>query len=486
MISIRKSLEHFADVLMLFTLVLTLSGCYAATSSSQEVSAKVPPDELRELIKEAYIYGFPMVDSYRIQYSYFVDQDNPEYKGGWNEIHNMARVFTPEDKAIQTPNSDTPYSFLGADLRAEPLVISVPEIKDRYYSLQFIDMYTHNFAYVGSRATGTDAGRYLLAGPGWKGDVPEGVKSVIRSETELAFVLFRTQLFGNDDLREVRKIQAQYSVQPLSSFMGAPPPAKSTVTFVKPLSVEMQKQSPEFFEVLNFLLRFAPPHRSETELMARLAKARIGAGKSFDYASFSPAERQAVEEGMADAWEVFAKYKSEVIDTGKKSSADGFGTREFLDNDYLLRMSSAILGIYGNSKDEANYPVYFTDAEGKPLNGALNRYTLHFAADKLPPVNSFWSLTMYELPASLLTENPIDRYLINSPMVPSLARDSDGGITLYIQNESPGEEREANWLPAPKGPFFMVLREYWPKPEALDGRWKAPNLVRTAISQPPQ
>lgn len=451
----------------------------AATQAKPE-TAQATPAELRTIIKEAYTYGFPMVDSYRIQYSYFVDQANPEYKGGWNEVHNVARVFTPQDKAIQTPNSDTPYSFLGADLRAEPLVISVPAIADRYYSLQFIDMYTHNFAYVGSRATGNEAGHYLLAGPRWQGTAPEGIKSVIRSETDLAFVLYRTQLFGADDLENVRKIQAQYKAQPLSRFAGTPPPPAPAVAFIKPLSAEAQKTSPEFFGILNFLLQFTPTHSSETALMERFAKAGIGAGKPFDVAALSPEQRQAVQEGMADAWKAFAQYKAEMIDTGKKGSADGFGTREFLGNDYMMRMASAVLGIYGNSKEEANYPAYFTDSEGKPLDGAANRYTLRFEPGKLPPVNSFWSLTMYELPASLLTENPINRYLVNSPMEPDLVRDADGGITLYIQHESPGKKKEANWLPAPKGPFFMIMREYWPKPEALDGTWKAPPAVRTA------
>jgi len=211
--------------------------------------------ELRKIVEEAYVYGFPIVDSYRIQYSYFVDRTNPEFKGSWNQPHSVARVYTPQDKAIQTPNSDTPYTFLGADLRAEPLVISVPAIpKDRYYSLQFIDMYTHNFAYVGSRATGSDAGHYLLAGPAWQGAVPKGVTSVIRSETNFAFVLYRTQLFGTSDLEEVKKIQAQYEVRPLSQFAGtATPPPAPPVEFVKPLSVDAQKKSPEFFTVLNFL-----------------------------------------------------------------------------------------------------------------------------------------------------------------------------------------------------------------------------------------
>jgi hypothetical protein len=450
-----------------------------AAATPQRIEAT--PAELREIVKEAYIYGFPIVDSYRIQYSYFVDRTSPEYKGAWNQPHSVARVYTPKDKAIQTPNSDTPYSFLGADLRGEPLVISVPAMpKDRYYSLQFIDMYTHNFAYVGSRATGNDAGHYLLAGPAWKGAVPDGVKSVIRSETGFAFVLYRTQLFGARDIEEVKKIQAQYSVQPLSQFAGtASPTPAPPIDFMKPLSAEAQKASPEFFAILNFLLRFTPPHPSETAVMKRFARAGIGPGRAFDVAAMSADQRQAVSQGMADAWASFDKFKREEVDTGKRSSADGFGTREFLRNDYLARMSSAVLGIYGNSKEEANYPVYFVDSERNPLNGANGRYTVRFGPGQLPPVNAFWSLTMYELPASLLTENPIDRYLINSQMEPNLVRDADGGITLYIQHESPGKDKEPNWLPAPKGPFFMVLREYWPKPEALNGSWKAPQPVRT-------
>ena len=205
---LRKRLRRCTGILALSGLALTLSASDAPASTpasgTQDVGTTPAPAELREIIRDAYIYGFPMVDSYRIQYSYFVDTAGPEYKGPWNELHSVARVFTPQDKAIQTPNSDTPYSFLGADLRVEPLVISVPAIRDRYYSLQFIDMYTHNFAYVGSRATGSDAGNYLLAGPRWQGAVPKGIKSVIRSETDLAFVLYRTQLFGGDDLDAVK------------------------------------------------------------------------------------------------------------------------------------------------------------------------------------------------------------------------------------------------------------------------------------------
>lgn len=439
----------------------------------------VSPTEARAIAKEATIYGFPLVDSYRIQYSYFVDRSSPEFKASWNTLVNNARVYTPDDKAIQTPNSDTPYSYVGADLRAEPLVFTVPEVeRGRYYSLQFIDMYTFNFAYVGSRATGNGAGNYLLAGPKWKGEKPKGIKSVIRSETELAFVLYRTQLFNPGDIDNVKKIQAGYKVQPLSAFLGKPAPAAPPVVdFMKPLTAEQERTSLQFFNELNFILQFCPINPSETALMARFAKLNIGAGKPFDEKALSSELRKAVEDGMGDAWKAFAEYKATQLDTGKKTSADGFGTRAFLKNDYMSRLASAALGIYGNSKNEAFYPVNFVDQDKKPLGGA-NRYVLRFAAGQLPPVNAFWSLTMYRLPESLLYANPINRYLINSPMLPDLKRDGDGGITLYVQNESPGADKESNWLPAPKGPFFTVMRLYWPKPAALNGKWKAPPLQR--------
>lgn len=482
-----RFVDDISRALVLASLITALAA--AGCSPSPTSTASPPPagapassvtaEEARAIAKDAYIYGFPLVDSYRIQHSYFVDRSSPEFKTTWNQIFNNARVYTPEDKAIQTPNSDTPYSYVGADLRAEPIVLTVPAIeKNRYYSIQLIDAYTFNFAYIGSRATGNGAGSFLLAGPRWKGAKPAGIKGVIRSETDFVFALYRTQLFGPGDIEDVKKIQAGYKVQPLSAFLGQPaaePPAP--IDFLKPLSAEDERTSPDFFKVLNFVLEYCPTHRIERELMVRFALLGIGAGETFDAGALSPEQQAAVKEGMADAWKAFKEHKAE-IDAGKSSSADAFGTRAYLDGRYLDRMSAAVLGIYGNSKEEALYPVYFVDADGEHPNGSAQRYTVRFAPDQLPPVNAFWSLTLYELPSSLLSANRLNRYLINSPMLPDLKRDADGGVTLYVQHESPGGEKESNWLPAPGGPFFCVLRLYWPKPEALDGRWKAPALQK--------
>mgnify|MGYP002784495162 CR=1 FL=1 len=435
--------------------------------------------EARTIAKEAYIYGFPMVDNYRVQYAYFVDSNNPEYKAPWNQLRNIPRVYTPEDKTIQTPNSDTPYSMIGLDLRAEPIVLSVPAIEqNRYFSIQLIDAYTFNFDYIGSRTTGNEGGSFLIAGPHWQGETPTGVKKVIRSETEFVLAAYRTQLFNPADLDDVKKIQAGYQAQPLSAFLGQPAPeAASVIDFMQPLTPETQKTSLEFFNILNFALQFCPTHPSEQDLMTRFAKIDVGAGLTLDVNALSPEMKTAIAQGMADAWNAFNELKKEQIDTGKVVAGDLFGTREYLQNNYLYRMTAAVLGIYGNSKQEAMYPFYTIDADGQPLSGA-HPYTLHFAADQLPPVHAFWSLTMYRLPESLLVANPINRYLLNSPMLPQFKRDADGGLTFYIQQESPGAELEANWLPAPEGPFLCAMRLYWPKSEALEGKWQAPAMQR--------
>ncbi len=444
---------------------------------AKETTAAVTAIEARAIAKEAYIYGFPMVDNYRIQYGYFVDCEDPEYKAPWNHLKNISRVFTPADKTVQTPNSDTPYSWAGFDLRTEPIVITVPPVENgRYFSVQLIDLYTHNFDYLGSRTTGNDGGSFMIAGPDWQGEAPAEITKVIRCETQLALALFRIQLFDPGDLDNVKTIQSRCNVQPLSTFLGKPATrAASSIDFIKSLTPDQQRTSLEFFNVLNFTLQFCRTDRSEKDLRVRLAKLGIDVGKTFDASELTPEIRQAVTDGMADAWEDF-HGTVQYINAGELTSGDLFGTREFMKNNYLYRMTGAALGIYGNSKQEAMYPPYFVDGAGQKLDGSKNRYALRFTPGQLPPVNSFWSLTLYEQPASLLSANSLDRYLINSPMLPDLKRDVDGGLTLYIQHASPGKDEESNWLPAPNGPFSLIMRLYWPKPEALDGTWKQPML----------
>ncbi|WP_172330663.1 DUF1254 domain-containing protein [Mangrovicoccus sp. HB161399] len=482
---------------LLRSLASAAAGLALAASSARAQAPDITPGEARAIARDAYVYGYPLVENYRIQYTYFVDGSGAEYKGPWNTLINIARLYTPEDTAIQTPNSDTPYSMLGADLRAGPLVLRVPEIeKGRYYSLQFIDAYTFNFDYVGSRTTGNGGGTYLLAGPGWSGDAPAGIDKVLRSETEFALVIYRTQMMGPDDLDNVKKIQSGYGVQPLAAFLGqsaagaeAPPlekpnvlPTRVTVAHpvtqaLVPVAQKEERTDPKFFEILDLTLKLGPVPEAEKDIRAEMARLGIGTEAGFDAAKLPPEILAAVKAGMSDAWDAFGTFKKTQIETGKVTSADLFGTRAKIGGNWMYRMAAVILGIYGNSPEEALYPALQVDSGGQGLSGA-NAYTVTFPKGQLPPVKAFWSVTMYDLPQSLLVANPIKRYLINSPMLPGLAMDDDGSLTIYVQNQPPGDGKESNWLPAPEGPFWMALRLYWPDDAALKGEWTAPKVVK--------
>ncbi len=456
-------------------LLIGLAACREKKKSGRSAGQDVvlSPEKVRQIAKEAYIYAYPIVDNLRVQYAYFFDKTDPEYKTSRNNIFNVPRVFTPKDRIIQTPNSDTPFSFVGLDLRAEPVVFIISPIeKNRYWSLQLIDLYTFNFDYLGSRTTGNNGGAYMIAGPNWKGETPKGIDKVIRCETEIASGIFRTQLYDPNDLENVKKVQLKYVLKPLSAFMGQPaPPATPAIDFPKPLSVEEQKSSLDIFKHLNFALQFCPTHPSEKELMEKFSLLNIGAGKTFDTTAFSTEVVSAMHQGVADAWKDLAAVVQQ-SNEGKVSASDVFGTRDFLNGNYMFRMVGAVTGIYGNSREEAMYPNYFVDTDGNKLDGA-NTYAMRFAPGQLPPVNAFWSLTMYDSD-DLLVENPLNRYLLNSTMLSQFRKDTDGGLTLLIQHESPGKNKEANWLPAPAGSFRVVLRLYWPKPAALEGSWKHP------------
>jgi hypothetical protein len=441
-------------------------------------AASVTPAEARKIAAEAYLYGFPVVDSYKTLYAQAVETGGSDYKAPFNHIGNTANVFTPEDKAIITPNSDTPYSFVWMDLRAEPVVLTLPPIDPkRYYSVQLIDIYTHNFAYLGRRTTGSAGGNFMIAGPDWKGKVPRGVTKVVRSESNIVYALYRTQLFNERDIDAVRSVQAGYKVQGLSAFAGtAAPKTAAPVEWPKPQDDMLDSLA--LFKYLNFMLQFAPVHPSETALMQRFAKIGIGAGKPFDPATLTPDIREALEAGVEDAKKQFGEFKKTRIDTHKIESSQLFGTRQELNNNYMYRFAGARLGIYGNSGAEAVYVGGFVDADHQLLNAAKNRYTLTFPKGGLPPNEAFWSLTMYDGKTQLLVANPLKRYLINSTMESSLKRNADGGVTLYVQASSPGADKEANWLPAPQGPFYTVLRIYQPRAEVQNGKWKAPQLRR--------
>ena len=435
-------------------------------STSAQATAPAP---IQSTAKSAYIYGFPLVDLYRIMFGYFIDPKSPAYNSPFNTIHNTANVYTPANTTVQTPNSDTPYSSLCLDLRAEPLVFTMPPIqKNRYYSAQFVDQYTFNVGYAGSRTTGNGGTKILVAGPDWRGGVPSGITKLIRLDTQFGLVVIRTQLFGVSDLPNVKKIQAGYSAVPLSTYTHKPaPPAAPAVHWATPLTPNDERTSPEMFGLLAFILQFCPTPQIEIALRQQFAAIGIRPGEPFTTGPNAAAFIAGMKAGQQEIEALRAKTTS---------ASAFFGTREELHNNYLDRAAGAQWGILGNSPAEAVYMTYAKDSGNKPLSGA-NRYTVHFAKGQLPPVRAFWSITMYDLPQQLLVANKLNRYLINSPMLPHLKRDSDGGLTVYVQHSSPGADKESNWLPAPAGPFMCVTRLYWPEESILDGSWKQPPMV---------
>ncbi|MDI9240644.1 DUF1254 domain-containing protein [Lysobacter sp. LF1] len=450
-----------------------------APTSTPTAAGEPSAEEVRAIARDAYIWGYPVVENYKTLYQQAIDKGGANFHAPLNQIGNSANVATPKDTAIITPNSDTPYSFLWMDLRAEPLVLSIPEMGDkRYFSVQLIDLYTFNFDYINHDVTKGKAGTYLIAGPDWKGETPKGIDKVIRSETPFAYGLFRTQLFDPKDLENVKRLQAQFKLQPLSTFAGTPaPPAAPPVEF--PPYDAQKANDLGFFSYLSFLLPYAPMDDSESALRDRLAKIGVVPGKPFDENALSPATRQALLDGIGDANKELEDFVATQVNADKVSSAEMFGTREHLKGNSLYRFAGAKLGIYGNSASEANYQTYFVDAKGQPLDASKHDYVLRFPKDGLPPTNAFWSLTMYDGTSKLLVDNPLNRYLINSPMLGSLKRDADGGITLYLQHASPGKDKETNWLPAPSGSFYVALRNYNPKAEVIDHSWKRPPLETT-------
>jgi hypothetical protein len=463
----------------LLAALILVAGCN--TRPSDNATGPTPPDA-RAIAKEAYIYGFPMAANYLTMYKQAIDTTSRDYRAPFNTLSNASNVATPEDKFVVTPNSDTPYSYLWMDLRAEPIVITMPKIeKNRYYTGQLVDLYTFNFAYLGTRSYGNDGGNFVIAGPNWSGDTPKGVKAVLKAQTQFAYLLIRTQLFNAADITNVRKIQSGYHAVPLSTFLHQPaPPSAPTVNWPKATGDIITNPSPAIFPLVNFLLQFCPTDPSETDLMARFAKLNIGAGKTFDLATFTLPTQQAINDGIADV-KVDADAMMKKFNADEVSSADMFGTREFLKNNYLYRYMGAKLGLYGNTGADAVYFGYFVDGNHQPLDASKSNYTLTFEKGKIPEYHAFWSLTMYDGKSQLLVANPLKRYLLNSTTLKSYKYGSDGSLTFYVQKNSPGKDKESNWLPAPDGPFYAIYRVYMPGEAVINNTWKKPPMQPVSI-----
>jgi hypothetical protein len=437
------------------------------------------PKEIEQITEEAYIYAFPMLMGYRFAFATFLEPGLPSYRGPANAIHGKPATLDHNFKDVITPNADTPYSMGLLDLRAEPVVIQVPPVTNRYYVCQFVDLFGTNPHFIGSRATGPGAGTYLAIGPGWDGTAGNEFDAVLPFDTDLAFVIGRTQSLGAEDVPALAKVMASYKLQPLSAYRGQDGPAPPQVQW--PIWNDEASRDERFIGTLNFLLSFCQPiHPSEAELMARFAQIGIGPDVPFEPDALAGEIRDALRAGVAAARETMA---SEARHMGQQvngwSSSDVFGTREWYGGNYLMRAVAAMAGWGGNDIIEAIYPTAREDADGEPLDGSRS-YQIEFTT--LPPAKAFWSVTMYDTSydgmAGYLVENPVNRYLINST-TEGLVYGSDGSLTITIQHQQPRDPTQrANWLPAPEGPFYLVMRIYWPEQAALDGSWNPPPVVR--------
>ena len=455
--------------------IVFLAGLFLTLGACQPKEVELTPEQAKQVAEEAYIFAFPMLDNYKMMFAQAIFEGSPAYDAPFNTLKNKAILLGPEYTTIVRPNNDTFYSIIWLDLRGEPVVLSVPAITDnRYYSFQLIDLYTHNFDYIGTRSTGFGAGNYIIAGPGWKGEVPEGVAKVIPTEGNFAVALGRTQVFGPDDVENAVSVQQGYKAQLLSEYLGQEPPAAPASLDFPVYSPEKVKTA-EFIGYLNFILGQLEPHPSEEALLEKFAGIGIGPDRPFDVEKIDPEIKKAIEEGIAGALE---KIEAKTLELGERHNGwmqitGVFGTREAMQGKYLVRAAAAYFGLWGNTLEEAFYPETNLDADGEALDGSKHKYVLHFEADEIPPVKAFWSLSMYKLPEQLFIENEINRYVISSA-TEGLRYEEDGSLNVYIQKETPGGEMTSNWLPAHDGPFSLQARLYWPEPAQLNPLYTMP------------
>jgi hypothetical protein len=431
----------------------------------------ITADEAKAIAKEAYIFSYPLVMYYRTMYLQAIDAQSKSYAGGFGKWLHLG-TSSPNDTDIVSPNNDTPYSYAWVDLRAEPWVLTLPSIEpSRFYTSQWDDLWGFVLDNPGSVEDGNDGVSVLLASPTWKGELPTGVKRVIQGDSEFLGTLTRTQLIEPKDLPNVQKIQKQYQLQPLSTYLGQPPPEPAPAIQWKPWK-DGAETTDEFWAYVNFLLTFTTPNPQDKPVQDRMAKIGLGAGKPWDSSSLAEDVRAAVAAGMKEAVADLKEASTKITDPSLF-----FRSRKDLNKDYFNRALGVMVGIFGNVKKVSVYFAVAKDDQGELLDGSKHNYAITFTADALPPAKNFWSWTMYKLPERWLVDNPIDRYSIGSA-TPGLKKGADGSITIYFQANSPGKDKESNWLPAHEGPFWPILRTYGPGKAILDGSWKLPRVKR--------
>jgi len=428
---------------------------------------------------DAYLYFYPLItmDITRKQ-STNVEAGKEFGKGPMN-IFVSVPTYPPADfRGVVRPNFDTLYSVAWLDMTKDAMIVSVPDTNGRYYLVPMLDMWTDVFASPGWRTTGTQAGNFLITPPGWTGDTPSGMTR-IDAPTTYVWIIGRTKTDGPQDYDAVHKIQAGYKITPLSQNYSPPTVTiDPSVDMKTPPKVQVDTMSAEkYFAYAAELLKVIPPHITDQPIIAQLKKIGFEVGKSFELGKASPAIRKALESAPEDAQQLMA-WKLPTLARVVNGWSMNTDTMGVYGNYYLKRAIVAQLGLGANLPEDAIYPANLADESGKPLDGA-NKYTLHFDKGETPPADAFWSITLYDA-EGFPVANSVDRFSLASWM--PLKHNADGSLDLYFQNGSPGAGREANWLPAPKGAFNLLMRLYAPRSEALTGKWNPPPV--THVSPP--
>jgi len=443
-------------------------------------AAQLSEDEALKLGTDAYIYGYSLVTmemTRRVMTNAAAPKDNHAPMGQFY----LARTYPDATfKDVTAPNADTLYSTAWLDLAKEPYVLSLPDQKDRYFLMPILSGWTDVFAVPGTRTTGTKAQKYVITGPSWKGQLPPGVEQ-LKAPTDMVWIIGRTYCTGSpEDYKAVHALQDQYILVPLSSYgkTFTPRPGKvdPSIDMKTPVREQVNRMDAgAYFKLLAALMKDNPPAKEDAPMLEKLAKLGIVPGKDFDASKLSPAVAKGLQ-GVPKAG--FEKVMAHFKTGGKDVNGWMFMTKTGLyGTDYLQRAFVTAIGLGANRPEDAAYPTSEVSGDGKPYSGA-NKYIIRFPPHLNPPVNGFWSITMYDA-QYFFVANPLNRYSVSPRNAFQLG--GDGSLTVYIQHDSPGKDRESNWLPAPKDKFILMLRMYWPTelpPSILDGTWKIPAVQR--------
>lgn len=474
-----------------FSFVLLIVAALIVPAAAQGKPLPVSEEEAQAIATEAYVYLYPLVimEVTRKQFTNTPPGKEPGH-GPMNMFNNIPTFPSADFKGVVRPNFDTLYSIAYLDMTKEPVVVSVPDTNGRYYLLPMLDMWTDVFASPGWRTTGTQAGNFLITPPGWRPDLrerfidefnlPPGTQR-IDAPTPMAWVIGRTKTDGPADYDAVHKVQAGFKITPLSAWGKPPKPVEVTIDpaidMKTPPKTQVDTMSGEkFFAYAADVMKGQPPHITDQPIIARMKRIGIEPGKSFDAAKVGSSVAKAIQGAPAAGQQLMA-WKVKTLARIANHWSMNTDTMGVYGNYYLKRAIIAQVGLGANSPEDAVYPLNLGDESGKPLDGA-NKYTLHFEKGATPPVDAFWSVTLYD-PEGFPVANPLNRFAVSSWM--PFKYDADGSLTLYVQNESPGTDKEANWLPAPKGPFNLTMRLYAPRSEALTGKWNPPPVTKAEL-----